>query len=68
MKKSMLSFAALAFAAVTSGTLVAQDNTQGYYKDLFVDGGINLTSDDKLPAAQKLELHTESFLCSPHKS
>ncbi|MCR4921020.1 MAG: hypothetical protein K5945_04840 [Bacteroidaceae bacterium] len=32
-----------------------------------MDGGINLTSRDDLPAAQKLELLSESFLCSSHK-
>ncbi len=49
-------------------TVFAQDNTKGYYKDLFVDGGINLTSRDDLPAAEKLELKIESFLASKHKS
>ena len=42
----------LLVAAMSCGMLHAQDNSKGYYKDLFVDGGISLTSRDKLPAAE----------------
>ena len=44
----------LLVAAMSCGMLHAQDNSKGYYKDLFVDGGISLTSRDKLPAAERL--------------
>jgi hypothetical protein len=58
----------LLVAAMSCGMLHAQDNSKGYYKDLFVDGGISLTSRDKLPAAERLGMQVESFLCSKHKS
>ena len=44
------------------------DNTKGFYKDLFVDGGIGLTTKDYLPAAHYLRLKWESYLCGPLKS
>ena len=47
--------------------LIAQDNTKGYYKDLFVDGGIYLTSRNNLPAARFLNLSMEAFICSPQE-
>ena len=47
--------------------LIAQDNTKGYYKDLFVDGGIYLTSRNDLPAARFLNLSMEAFICSPQE-
>ena len=47
--------------------LEAQDNTKGYYKDLFVDGGIFLTSRNDLPAARFMNLSMECFLCSPQE-
>ena len=60
-------FPALLLAGLSCGMLYAQDNSKGYYKDLFVDGGISLTSGDKLPAAQRLGIEVESFLASKHK-
>ena len=47
------------------GNITAQDNTKGYYKDLFIDGGISLTSRNDLPAARYMNLAMESFICSP---
>ena len=58
---------ALLLTAIGIGALNAQDNTKGYYKDLFVDGGINLTSRADLPAAENMGMQIEAFLCSPHK-
>lgn len=43
------------------------DNTKGFYKDLFVDGGINVSSRDYLPSARYLRLEWESFLCTAQK-
>ena len=43
------------------------DNTKGFYKDLFVDGGINVSSRDYLPSARFMQLQWESFLCTAQK-
>ena len=43
-------------------TLSAQTNTKGYYKDVFVDGGLSLSSRADLPSARALGLSTEAFL------
>ena len=59
---------AICFPLSIATTLHAQDNTKGYYKDLFVDGGIHLTSRNDLPAARFLNLTEESFICSPQES
>lgn len=66
MKKFSLCMIALLAATALTG-IKAQDNAKGYYKDLFVDGGINLTSRMDLPAAQELGLQMEGFLSSKHK-
>lgn len=36
--------------------------SQGYYKDIFMDGGIKLTSREDLPAARRLDLSIEHFV------
>ncbi len=36
--------------------------SQGYYKDIFMDGGIKLTSREDLPAARRLNLSIEHFV------
>ena len=54
----------ISMLAVMSSAL-AQDNTKGYYKDVFVDGGIYLTSRNDLPAVRYMGLTMESFLCGP---
>ncbi len=45
--------------------LNAQDKTKGFYKDLFIDGGMSLTSRSDLPAARFLGLSADSFMCTP---
>lgn len=42
-------------------------NGQGFYKDLFMDGGIRLTSRKDLPAARRLDLSMEFFASSKGK-
>lgn len=36
--------------------------SQGYYKDIYMDGGIKLTSRTDLPAARRLDLSIEHFI------
>lgn len=57
-KKAMLA----ASIMLACATLSAQNNTRGYYKDLFMDSGIMLTSRTYLPASRVLGLETESFI------
>lgn len=66
MKIKQLCLLAIAFA--TYNSLTAQDNAKGYYKDLFIDGGIKLTSSSNLPSARYLGLSVEAFTSSSHKS
>lgn len=42
--------------------IIAQPNTKGYYKDIFVDGGLSLSSRADLPAARTLGLSLEVFM------
>lgn len=42
-----------------SNDIFGQSRTEGYYKDLFMDGGVNLTSRKTLPAAEYLNLSME---------
>ena len=44
------------------------DTSQGYYKDLFMDSGIFLTSRRELPAAEALGLSMEKFVSASHKA
>ena len=48
--------------------LAAAQGGKGFYKDMFIDGGINLSSYMNFPSAHFLELQTEAFICSPRKS
>lgn len=41
-------------------------NAYGYYKDVFMDAGINLTSKKDLPASRFLGLSMESFISASH--
>lgn len=41
-------------------------STDGYYKDIFMDSGINVTSRTDLPASRYLGLSIESFVSAPH--
>ena len=65
MKKTLLPavmLLAVAFAAS------AQDNTKGYYKDIFMDSGIMLNSRTDLPVTEALGLTMEAFVSTPHSS
>ena len=45
-----------------------QDNTKGYYKDVFMDSGIMLNSRTDLPVTEMLGLSMEAFVSTPHSS
>lgn len=45
-----------------------QDNTKGYYKDIFMDSGIMLNSRTDLPVTEMLGLSMEAFVSTPHSS
>ena len=56
---------------LTQGLLPAQEQpstsrTPGFYKDLYMDGGINLTSRKRLYAAEALGLSMEAYYSAPH--
>ncbi len=58
---------ALAFAAVVA--LLMQDSASAqYYKDLFMDGGINITSRKDLPAARYLGISWEAYYSADTKN
>ncbi len=59
LKLCFASAAALLMAAVS---VSAQPNAKGYYKDIFMDSGIKLTSRVDLPAARSLGLSMERFI------
>ncbi len=50
------------FCFLASLFLYAQNNTKGYYKDVFVDGGMRLSSRADLPSARVLGLQMEVFM------
>lgn len=52
----------LILASAAAITTTAQNNTKGYYKDIFMDSGIMLTSRTYLPASRVLGLDIESFI------
>lgn len=45
----------------------AQDNSKGYYKDIFMDGGVRLTSKKDLPVARYLGLSLEKVTSAATK-
>jgi len=49
-----------------AGTAAAQSHGRGYYKDLFMDSGIMLTSRTDLPVAELLGLSMEAFISTRH--
>ena len=63
MKRFLILTAAL--MAALSGAR-AQDNTKGYYKDVFMDSGMMLTSRTDLPATELLGLSLEAFVSTKH--
>jgi len=54
--------ATLAAVVLAATSVSAQPNTKGYYKDLFMDSGIKLTSRVDLPSARYLGLEMEKFV------
>ncbi|MFA5713135.1 MAG: BPL-N domain-containing protein [Bacteroidales bacterium] len=56
----------LLFALLFSTTPISV-RAQGYYKDIFMDGGIRLTSRKDLPAARRLGMSIEFFASSKGK-
>lgn len=48
-------------------TSAAQTKADGYYKDIFMDSGIFLTSRVDLPAARFLNMSMEEFVSTSHK-
>ena len=62
MKRIILS----AFAALFCLAAGAQDNARGYYKDIFMDSGIMLTSRTDLPVTELLGLSMEAFVSTKH--
>jgi len=66
MKKVIKSALALLMAlAAQEGISAAQD---GFFKDVFMDGGINITSRKDLPSARFLGLSIEAYYSAPHKA
>ena len=61
MKKNLLLVAIL---AVSLG--FGQNASAQYYKDLFMDGGINITSRVDLPSARYLGISWERYYSAPH--
>ena len=69
MKRTSWSFA-IALIATLSGlslTVRAQTGSEGYYKDIFMDSGIRLTSKSDLPVARLLDLRMERFISAATK-
>ncbi len=62
--KKILSTTAIILSAVLFS--YAQDNTKGFYKDIFMDSGIMLTSRTDLPVTEVLNLTMEAFVSSKH--
>jgi len=49
-------------------SMQAQDQSKGYYKDLFMDSGIMLTSREDLPSARFCNFSMESFVSTKHSN
>ena len=64
MKKLLL----IAFTTTLCLAASAQDNTRGYYKDIFMDSGIMLNSRTDLPVTDLLGLTMEAFVSTKHAS
>ena len=63
IKRILLLSSAVLASVLTAG---AQDNTKGYYKDVFMDSGIMLTSRRDLPVTELLGLSMEAFVSTQH--
>lgn len=60
-----VALALLMALSAQEGVSAAQD---GYFKDVFMDGGINITSRKDLPSARFLGLSIEAYYSAPHKA
>ena len=47
---------------------ISETHSQGFYKDVFMDGGVKLTSLERLPSADLLDLQIEHFASSRYTS
>ena len=66
MKQSLQLLVASLFFAGTSA-FAQNNNSKGYYKDVFMDSGVNLTSRQDLPAARYLNLDWEVYYSATGK-
>lgn len=57
----------LCLAVLSSTFAFGQDNAKGYYKDIYMDGGVRLTSKKDLPVARYLDLTLEKILSAATK-
>ena len=62
MKRHFTTFLAAALCLIAG----AQDHAPGYYKDIFMDSGIMLTSRTDLPVTELLGLSMEAFVSTKH--
>lgn len=62
--KSLPYVIAVLSSVLLSNSVFCQTRTEGFYKDLFMDGGVNLTSRTSLPAADSLGLSMEYIATS----
>ena len=56
----------LAAVALAATSLQGNASAQGFYKDIFMDGGINVTSRQDLPASRFLGLSIEAYYSAKH--
>ena len=70
ISKTILIATAMLFAFVAISYAQERDkkenNSYGYYKDVFMDAGINLTSKKDLPSTRFLGLSLEAFISASH--
>lgn len=65
--KPDLKLISLSLILISTGLMAQNNNSKGYYKDIFMDGGIRLTSRTDLPAARYLGLSIESYYSATGK-
>ena len=68
MKKFYKPLLVILMAAIAFFASAQEKNsgTHGYYKDVFMDAGINLTSKKDLPSTRFLGLSWEAFISASH--
>ena len=64
MKRALLIALTILFAASNASAQSGEARTDGYYKDIFMNGGIGLNAYPDLPAADYLNLSIEQFTSS----